>query len=119
MSKFKYSAIEAATMSFDLIEIEASPVRFVRQFFKFNDGKTKESLSIDEVDVTKKDNKVYMVMEIDHPSYVGKELGQDLHQLNACKGFKESIVVDGDTFDFLEGTMITIAGKTLLFTIKK
>lgn len=119
MAKFKYSAIEAATMVFDLVEIEASPVRFVRQFFKFNDGKTKESLTIDEVDVTKKDNKVYMVMEIDHLDYAGRELAQDLHQLNACKGFKECITVEGDRFDFLEGTMITIAGKTLLFTIKK
>lgn len=119
MSKFKYSAIEAATMSFDLIEIEASPVRFVRQFFKYNDGATKESLTIDEVDVTRKDNKVYMVMEIDHPSYVGKELGQDLHQLNACEGFKESIIIDGDTFDFKPGAMISIVGKTIYFGIKK
>ncbi len=115
--KFLYSERVAPALSFDLVEIGWSAVSMVNQFFRSGTKETKVKLNQDEVKLNDKDHHIYCVMEIDHKSYQGVNLGKELAQLNSCEGFKESIEIDGDSFDFKAGARIRISGTAMFFDV--
>ena len=119
MSKvtFLYSELEAPQLSFDLNEVGWSAVSFLNQFFNEGVKETKRKLTLDEVDTRSKDHHIYMVMEIDDPKYKGVSLGKELSQLNTCEGFKASIDVKADSFNFKPGAQVRVVGKKIQFRV--
>ena len=117
--EFLYTALVAPQLSFDLQEIDWSAVSFLSQFHNEGTKESKRKLTADEVELDNPDHHLYMVMSIDNPLYEGISLGKELSQLNACKGFKECIDIDGEFFDFLPGTMIRVVGKSIEFQVNK
>lgn len=117
MAEFLYSERVAPQLSFDLKETDWSEVSMLNQFYRSGVKENKVTLSIDEVELDDVDHHIYCVLNVDSDDYAGISLGKELAQLNACKGFTESIQVSGEYFDFKPGAQIRVTGRTIEFRV--
>ena len=112
---FLYSDRKAKTVSVELVECVKSPFTVLRTVTRYDDGsdsmlKPQKGKSFDPANPN---TRIFVIMDIkDQPELLIREIGV----LNN-EGFDKVISVNGNSFELLDGAVVTCVGNTLTFEI--
>ena len=112
---FLYSDRKAKTVSVEMEECVKSPFTVVRTVTRYDDGsdsmlKPQKGKSFDPKDPN---TRIFVIMDVQNqPELLIREIGV----LNN-EGFDKVINVNGNSFELLDGAVVTCVGKTLTFEI--
>lgn len=113
-----YSSRTAPEVSVELVEIPWSNVSIESQFARLDNGGGKmDKAKIDDIDPNESDSRIFCLLKVDNAKYLNKLLCREIGALNGNKGFKESIVVAGDSFRTKPGIQIRVVGNSIEFRV--
>ena len=112
---FHYSDRKAKTVSVSMEESVKSPFTVVRTVTRYDDGsdsmvKPQKGKHFDPKDPN---TRIFVIMDIEGQSEL---LIREIGALNN-EGFDKVINVTGDTFELLDGAVVTCVGNTLSFEV--
>lgn len=112
---FLYSDRKAKTVSVSMEECVKSPFTVVRTVTRYDDGSDTMAKPVNGKPFDPKDpnTRIFVIMDIEGQSEL---LIREIGALNN-EGFDKVINVTGETFELLDGAVVTCVGNTLSFEI--